>query len=88
MLRCVLFTTPMCGTCSVARKMLFILNETYKEDNVEFIELNFNDNLELVKKYQLESTPAFVIEKDGIFMEKFYAFHSINFLYDKINKYF
>ena len=71
-----------CGTCKMAREMLAIANDSF---NVHVKRVNLGTNKKLIEKYKISSTPAFIFLNDDAVVEQFYAFHSVTFLFEKIN---
>ncbi|MFQ6067996.1 MAG: glutaredoxin family protein [Candidatus Bathyarchaeia archaeon] len=65
-LRFLLFTTPNCGHCPVAK-------ESMKNLGIEFEEINCNDNWDMVNKFKILSVPCLVIEKNDKFVKLFFA---------------
>lgn len=79
----VLVYTSLCGTCEMAKRMLHIISESIK--GVAFYQLNANFYPEDVNLYQITSVPCFMIFHQGELVDQFYAFHSVSFLYERIN---
>ncbi|MCD5325187.1 MULTISPECIES: thioredoxin family protein [Pontibacillus] len=76
--------SPFCGTCHLARKMLETV-EAIKE--VPLSELNAAVHPDFMWEYQIESVPCLLILRKGTTLEKLYAFHSVPYLYEKMNYY-
>lgn len=68
--------TPLCGTCSLARKMLEEWHESHPKAIIYSVNLNFNRALPL--KWEVKSVPYVAIVINGIKVHEFYAFHSID----------
>jgi thioredoxin-like negative regulator of GroEL len=79
------FYTPMCGTCQVASRMLQVIEKLV---DVKIGKMNLNFYPELAKKFEIESVPCLLFIKDGELVEMIYAFQSVPFLYEKINRNF
>lgn len=79
----VLVYTSMCGTCESAKRMMHVVSESLKE--IGFYQININLNPELIKRYDISSVPCFLLFKKGILVDQFYAFHSVTYLFEKIN---
>ncbi len=79
------FYTPMCGTCQVASRMLQVIEKLV---HVKIGKMNLNFYPELAKKFEIESVPCLLFIKDGELVEMIYAFQSVPFLYEKINRNF
>jgi thioredoxin-like negative regulator of GroEL len=78
----VYFYTPLCGTCQVASKMLKVAAELIP---FEIGMMNLNYHPELAVNLGVESVPCLLLVKDGIEIDKIYAFHSVPFLLEKIS---
>lgn len=74
--------TPMCGTCSVAQKMLTVIAELLPE--IEIAKMNVNFFQELAEEFKIESVPCLLIFKNGVVQQKIYAFRSVPYLHDTI----
>jgi thioredoxin 1 len=77
--------TPMCGTCQVAKRMLTVIDELLPSINIHSANLNYFPNE--AKELEIESVPCLLIYKDGIEMEKVYAFQSVGYLHDLLQQY-
>lgn len=75
--------TPMCGTCQLAGKMLEIVSNTMPDFLIGKADLNYLP--ELAKSFQVESVPCLLIFYEGEIKEKIYAFHSVTYIYEKLN---
>ncbi|XMB85080.1 thioredoxin family protein [Mycoplasmatota bacterium WC44] len=75
--------TSNCGTCKLAEQMLDIVTHTV--DNVQVIKINLAISSSIVEHYKIKSTPSFILLKNNELFDEFYAFHSVTFLYKKIN---
>lgn len=81
----VLAHTPTCGTCVVAKKMLFIVSEILK--SLPIVQINLNYNSDLAMEEEILSVPCILIFKDASCVEKIYAIESVPNLYKKISSY-
>jgi thioredoxin-like negative regulator of GroEL len=77
--------TPMCGTCQTASKILTVLKELI---DVPMAQTNLNYAPDLAISLSIESVPCLITVKEGHVDEKIYAFHSVPYLYEKLNLYF
>jgi thioredoxin 1 len=77
--------TPLCGTCQTASKILTVLEELI---DVPFIQTNLNYAPNLAVTLSIESVPCLLIVENGSILEKIYAFHSVPYLYEKLNQMF
>jgi thioredoxin 1 len=75
--------TPMCGTCAVASKMMEIISIMRPDIPIGKADLNYVQDLALV--YEVESVPCLLIEKDGVLVNKIYAFQSVPYLLENID---
>ncbi|WP_210365237.1 thioredoxin family protein [Bacillus sp. REN3] len=78
------FYTPMCGTCQVAGKMLEVVEQLLPDTPAGKADLNYLP--EIAERFQIESVPCLVILNEGRVKEKVYAFQSVPYLYEKLNK--
>ncbi|UQD53225.1 thioredoxin [Bacillus methanolicus] len=76
------FYTPLCGTCQVGGRMLEVVSELLPE--IPFGKADLNYMPELAKELSIESVPCLLLAKDGEWVEKIYALHSVPYLLDKI----
>lgn len=74
--------TPMCGTCAVASKMIDVIAAMKPDLPIGKADLNYVEDLAV--DYEIESVPCLLIQKDGVVVEKIYAFHSIPNLLEKL----
>lgn len=77
--------TPTCGTCVLAKKMLFIIGETLK--HIPIVQINLNYHSELAQKEEILSVPCILVFEAGVCVEKIYAIESVPHLYKKITSY-
>jgi len=76
----VLFTTPFCGTCKVAMKMLEIVAAT---NNVSYrlYTTNINFTPYFRQHWQIKSVPALAIIENGSLVKMIFAMGSVSELY-------
>lgn len=79
----VYFYTPMCGTCQVASKMLFVVEAM---TDIQMGKLNLNFYPELASQFKIESVPCVLLVKDGHVTQKIYAVQSVPYLLEKITE--
>jgi thioredoxin-like negative regulator of GroEL len=77
--------TPLCGTCQTASKILTVLEQLTE---IPFFQLNLNYAPDLAIELSIESVPCLLAVKKGQIIEKIYAFHSVPYLYERVNKWF
>ncbi|QNK56386.1 thioredoxin family protein [Paenibacillus sp. PAMC21692] len=75
----VLFTTPLCGTCKVAERMLEIVEAAGCDYPLYKTNINFTPRLR--DDWQIESVPCLVLLKNGKVISKEYAMRSVDYLY-------
>lgn len=78
-------STPFCGTCQLAKRMLTVVNELLSSLNI--YEINLNYFPKEAKEWAIESVPCLLIFEDGQLIEKIYAFQSVSYLHEKLKKY-
>lgn len=78
----VLFTTPFCGTCKVALKMLEIVAETNVPYHLYQANINFTPFFR--EHWQIKSIPALVIIENGSIAKTIYAMRSVADLYEQL----
>jgi thioredoxin 1 len=78
--------TPLCGTCQTASKILTVIEELLQGIHITQTNLNYTPNL--AQTFSIESVPCLLVIKNGQISEKIYAFHSVPYLYEKLNKWF
>lgn len=76
--------TPMCGTCMVAEKMMDVIEQLLPNVKIGKANINFTEQLAFEEK--IESVPCLLIANRGKIVEKIYAFQSVPYLYEKLNK--
>jgi thiol-disulfide isomerase/thioredoxin len=74
--------TENCGTCKMADQMLTIASHG-KEVEIERVNLSISK--EIISKYKITSTPAFILLDGDNVVDQFYAFHDVLYLHEKIN---
>lgn len=75
--------TPICGTCAVASKMMAVV-EAMKPD-MSFGKADLNYVQDIAIDYEIESVPCLLISKNGVIVNKVYAFQSVPDLLGKIS---
>lgn len=75
----VLFTTPLCGTCKVAERMLEVVEAAGA--NYPLYKTNINFTPFLRDEWQIESVPCLVLIRNGQVIGKEYAMRSVDYLY-------
>lgn len=78
--------TPLCGTCQTASKILTIIEELLQDLSIAQTNLNYAPNF--AKTLSIESVPCLLVIKNGHIKEKIYAFHSVPYIYEKLNQLF
>ena len=75
----VLFTTPLCGTCKVAERMLEIVVAAGASHPIYKSNINFTPNLRT--EWQITSVPCLIVWHNGTVKAKEYAMRSVDHLY-------
>jgi len=75
--------TPLCGTCQVAGRILSVTEELFP--SLQMFKTDLNYSPKLAEDYQVESVPCLLLFQNGELKEKIYAFHSVPYLYEKLN---
>ncbi|KAF0996324.1 thioredoxin family protein [Geobacillus sp. TFV-3] len=74
--------TPLCGTCQLARRMLTVVEQLFPA--LPFYETDINYIPEQAAAWKIESVPCLLLFRDGTIAGKWYAFHSVPYLYEVI----
>ncbi|BBH22959.1 hypothetical protein Back11_43040 [Paenibacillus baekrokdamisoli] len=76
----ILFSSPFCGTCKVAERML----EVVEASNVPITmyKININYAPKLREAWKISSIPCLVLLQNGEPIRFEYAMRSVNYLYD------
>lgn len=78
----ILFTTPLCGTCKVAEKMLEITAHVGVPSKLYKANINF---MPYFREYwKISSVPALVCLKNGVYHDTIYAMQSVDSLVNKL----
>ncbi|MCR2804575.1 thioredoxin family protein [Paenibacillus soyae] len=75
----VLFSTPMCGTCKVAERMLEVAEAAGVDYPLSKININFAPRLR--ERWRIASVPCLVVLKNGQLVRQEYAMRSVDYLY-------
>lgn len=79
----ILFTTPLCGTCKVAEKMLVIASHVGVPCKLYKANINFMPYFR--EHWKISSVPALVLIKNGALVETVYAMQAVDTLVHKLN---
>jgi len=82
MKKIVFIHVPTCGTCKIAESMLDIVMESFPKLTLE--KLNVASRKDFVDNYEISNIPCFLHFHDGVLVDKYYAFHSATYLFEKI----
>lgn len=80
--RFVFVHSPFCGTCRIARKMLFAVEEMTGEEL--FTEINAIVHPFFMQEYKIESVPCLLFLERGEVVERIYAFRSVAHIYSRV----
>lgn len=75
--------TPLCGTCKLARKMLEISVEPFK-DKIMVVSCNLNHMPSLAKEWKLQSVPSLVFYHKNTLYNIIFSFQSVTNLVTNI----
>ena len=75
----ILFSTPMCGTCKVAERMLEIAEAAGIDYPLCKININFAPRLR--EEWRIASVPCLIVLKNGSIVRQEYAMRSVDYLY-------
>lgn len=80
------FYAEWCNPCKLLSPVFQELEDAYKED-VNFIKINIDNNLEVAKEYQVSSIPTILIIQDGSVVDRLTGFNPLNTLKDRLEKF-
>lgn len=75
----ILFSSPFCGTCKVAERMLEVVDAA--EVPVTLYKMNINYSAKLREAWKITSVPCLVLLKNGEPVRFEYAMRSVDYLY-------
>lgn len=75
----ILFTTPMCGTCKVAERMLEIAEAVGLDYPLYKANINFTPRLR--EEWRIGSVPCLIVLRNGELVRQEYAMRSVDHLY-------
>jgi len=78
----ILFTSPFCGTCQLAIKMLHIAGTAGINYSLQQININFAPAFR--EQWKIKSIPCLVLLRNGKVHEQIYAMNSVDELYKKL----
>lgn len=74
-----LFSSPFCGTCKVAERMLEVVEAA--QVPVTIYKLNINYSAKLRDAWKISSVPCLVLLDNGVPIRFEYAMRSVDYLY-------
>src|SRR5690625_3476085 len=77
--------SPFCGTCKVAKNMLFYLEETLEGE--KFYELNGLTAPRFLQDYNIMSVPCLIVFQNGKPIDRLYTFHTVPYLLKELSPY-
>jgi len=80
----VYFYTPICGTCKMAGKMLEVVERLFP--SIDIGKANLNYLPAIAERFEIKSVPCLLLVNKGQIEEKVFAFQSVPYLYEKINR--
>ena len=75
----ILFTTPLCGTCKVAERMLEVAGAAGVDYPLYKTNINFTPYFRV--QWQISSVPSLVVLRNGSILAKENAIRSVDHLY-------
>lgn len=75
----ILFSTPLCGTCKVAERMLEVVQATNVSYPIYKININFAPRFR--EQWQISSIPCLVVLQNGKVESQTYAMQSVDHIY-------
>jgi len=57
------FGAPWCGPCRVMEPVIESVEEELKADNVDFFDINVDNNQELAQKFSIRAVPTIIIAR-------------------------
>jgi len=78
----VFFYTPLCGTCTVASRMLNVVNQMLPD--APLYRANVNRMPQIAQEWKISSVPALLLIQNGTLTEKHYALHGVDHLYQLV----
>lgn len=78
----ILFTSPFCGTCKVAVKMLEIVQATGVPYHMYQANINFTPHFR--DQWKIKSIPSLVLIKNGNVVDTIYAMQSVSSIYERL----
>ncbi|MFD2116619.1 thioredoxin family protein [Paenibacillus yanchengensis] len=78
----VLLTSPFCGTCQVAEKMLTVVQAA--KPTYSLYKINANFIAQQLEQWQITTVPALLIFKQGNLHETLLTMYSVSYLYEKL----
>ncbi|MFC4618418.1 thioredoxin [Camelliibacillus cellulosilyticus] len=86
-LQALFFTTPLCGTCDLAKKMLILCLETLPSQAIPTYLCRVSEWQPFVQKWKISSVPCLVFAAGDTLVERVAAFESVTKLYKAYTKY-
>lgn len=74
--------TSMCGTCKLAERMLNVIETMMPQ--LPLVKVNILEFARVMEQRKIQSVPCLMTVRDGIVIDKRYAFHSVDYLYREI----
>jgi len=82
----IIISAVWCPSCLVMKKIYKDLEQRYK--NIKFLKYDYDFDSDIVQNYQVSNIlPIFIIEKDGIEIERIVGEHKIEDFILKIERY-
>ncbi|WP_022792225.1 thioredoxin family protein [Marinococcus halotolerans] len=83
--RVVLFTSPTCGTCQLAKRMLAPIEKLYA--GASFLEVDINTAPVQARQLEIQSVPCLIVFDSGEERERLYKMQSGSYLLEQLHTY-
>ncbi|MDR0985263.1 MAG: thioredoxin [Endomicrobium sp.] len=81
------FWAPWCGPCKMLAKIIDKLAINYKDYNkLKIVKVNTDNNILLVKKYNITSIPCIVFFKNGVVFNRMVGVRAMNDIEEMIKR--
>lgn len=81
----VLFTSPTCGTCQLAKRMLAPIEKLYA--GASFLEVDINTAPERARQLEIQSVPCLMVFASGEEKQRLYKMQSGAYLLEQLHPY-
>ncbi|TVT28711.1 thioredoxin family protein [Salinicoccus cyprini] len=75
---------PICANCQIAERMLDVVAELR---NFSYASIDLNYQKDFIETYEIRSTPALLLFKNGELTKEIYAFQSVPYLTEVMDEF-